>query len=200
MLTQATPTGGGDGFSIHPISDSVMQRMKGKSFPKNCTVKRSDLRYISLRHIDFDGRDREGELVCHKDIASDLVAIFRELHRARYAIERIELIDNFGADDHRSMAANNTSAFCFRRVAGSQKLSNHARGRAIDVNPLYNPMVSANGTRVSPPEGSAYADRSRKFEHKITENDLCYKLFRKHGFTWGGSWKSKKDYQHFEKP
>lgn len=198
-LGSATPVHGDDGFSAQTLPREVIARMRGKSYPAGCPVRLSDLRYVRLRHIDASGRDLEGELVCHKDLAADLVAIFRALHRAHYPIERVRLIDDYGASDHRSMAANNTSAFCYRRVAGSSKLSNHSRGRAIDINPLYNPQVSRRSNRVSPPEGRPYADRSRRSPYRIMRGDLCYRLFRQHGFTWGGDWRSTQDYQHFEK-
>lgn len=198
LLLGAKPHEGKD-FSAEPISASVLRRMQGKSYPRGCPVRLSDLRYVRIRHYNAAGKDLEGELVCHKDIAADLVSIFRELYRARYPIERVRLIDDYGADDHRSMAANNTSAFCYRRISGSKRLSNHSQGRAVDINPLYNPMVSQNGRAVSPPEGRAYANRSRSSAYKIVRGDLCYRLFRRHGFSWGGDWKSKKDYQHFEK-
>jgi hypothetical protein len=100
------------------------------------------------------------------------------------------------------MQANNTPCYCYRPIAGSTKLSNHARGMAIDVNPLYNPCVrrKKDGTlKVEPATGRPYVDRSKSFKYKITTNDLCYRLFLQHGFRWGGSWRTLKDYQHFEK-
>lgn len=198
-LISAVPRPRGDGFSAGPLPREVVARMRGKSYPAGCPVRLSDLRYIRLRYVDARGRDLEGELVCHKDIAADLVSIFRQLHRARYPIERVRLIDDYGANDHRSMVANNTSAFCYRRVAGTAKLSNHSRGRAIDINPLYNPQVKRGGRIVAPPEGRPYANRSRRSPYRIVRGDLCYRLFRQHGFSWGGDWRRSKDYQHFEK-
>ena len=112
------------------------------------------------------------------------------------------LIDNYNAQDDPSMEANNSSCFNFRFIAGTTTLSNHSMGMAIDINPLYNPYVKqrTNGTLyVSPGSGRPYADRNRQCDYKIDHNDLCYKLFKQHGFTWGGDWTSLKDYQHFEK-
>lgn len=189
-------------FTSCAISDAVFSRIYGKSFKHNCTVGRSQLRYLKLLHYNAKGEIRLGELVCHKDISADLTDIFRKLFEAHYPIERMVLIDEYGADDETSMSANNTTCFNFRFVAGSKKLSNHSLGKAIDINPLYNPCVKkrANSTvTVSPKAGKAYADRSRQFGYKITRDDICYKEFIRHGFVWGGSWKSLKDYQHFEK-
>ena len=98
------------------------------------------------------------------------------------------------------MADNNTSCFCFRNVPDTKKLSYHARGLAIDINTRYNPYVRyVNGKMVvQPKNGKQYADRNKKFSYKIVKGDLCHRLFVQHGFIWGGSWKTLKDYQHFE--
>ena len=127
--------------------------------------------------------------------------IFYELYRNGYQIESMRLIDDFGGDDNAAMEANNTSCFNYRNIGKSKKLSNHSRGLAIDINPLYNPQVKyKNGQKtISPASGAEYADRSASFPYKIDSEDLAYKLFKEHGFTWGGNWNSSKDYQHFEK-
>lgn len=189
-------------FSQHTIDDRLFQRINGKSFKANCTVRRSDLRYLQLLHYTADGKIKLGEMICHKDIAADLIDIFRQLFEAHYPIERMQLIDDYGADDITSMNHNNTTCFNFRVVAGSKKLSNHSLGRAVDLNPLYNPYVKrrANGTyKISPETGRAYTDRSKAFKYKIDHNDLAYRLFTQHGFRWGGNYRTLKDYQHFEK-
>ena len=190
-----------DGFSQQEIPDAVFHRMQGKSFKSECTTPRSDLRYLQVLHCNVEGETLTGELVCHKSIADDLLDIFRKLYEARYPIERMVLVDEYDADDEASMADNNTSAFNFRRVAGGRTLSLHSQGLAIDINPCYNPYVRwRKGKRlVSPVNGAAYADRTESFPYKIVKGDLCYRLFKEHGFTWGGDWKNSKDYQHFEK-
>lgn len=189
-------------FKILPISDAVFARMKGKSYKQNCTIARFNLRYLRLLHRNAEGRPQLGEMVCDAAIAADLVAIFRELYQKGYRIERMVLVDEYGADDERSMTANNTTCFNFRTIAGSKRLSYHSRGRAVDINPLYNPMVRtrSDGTRsVSPKRGRRYVDRTLDFRYKISRTDLCYRLFTARGFRWGGGWKHSKDYQHFEK-
>ena len=189
-------------FSQEAIPDAVFARMDGRSFPKGCTVNRSALRYVRVLHVDVDGRTRLGEIVCNKAIAADLIDIFRELYHHRYPVHSIRLIDDFGADDERSMRANNTSCFCFRKVSGSKKLSAHAAGKAIDVNTLYNPYYhrSPSGKiTVRPATATKYVDRMAAFPYKITRGDLLYRLFIAHGFKWGGAWHRVKDFQHFEK-
>ena len=189
-------------FTQHSIDDKTFRRIYGKSFKQTCTVPRSDLRYLRLLHYTADGKIRLGEIICHKSIANDLIDIFRKLFDAHYPIERMQLIDDFGADDITSMEHNNTTCFNFRVVAGSKKLSNHSQGKAVDLNPLYNPYVKrrANGTyKISPETGKPYADRSKAFKYKIDHSDLAYRLFTQHGFRWGGNYRTLKDYQHFEK-
>lgn len=205
-MAAAEPDGTGmtlyaDGFSYEPINDEVKQRIYGLSYKEDCTVPYEELRYVRVRYIDFDGLSQEGELICNKAIAQDLVEIFYELYQASYPIEKIRLIDEYNADDDLSCLDNNTSCFNYRVVGGSTNLSKHALGLAIDINPFYNPYVTyPNGVeRISPPGSEPYADRSLDFPYKIDESDLCYQLFAAHGFTWGGHWKTLKDYQHFQK-
>jgi hypothetical protein len=192
-----------DDFQIYPISDALFERMYGRSYKENCTIPRDSLRYVTVLHYDGDGQVVKGELVCHESIAADLLEIFREMYEIAYPIERMTLIDDYDASDEASMAVNNTSCFNFRVVAGSTKLSKHAEGKAIDVNPFYNPYVKnrgkGKGVYVSPEAARQYANRSKQFKYKIDEQDPLYKAFVRHGFKWGGSWKTLKDYQHFEK-
>jgi len=190
------------GFSQQQIPDRVFARMQGKSFPVGCKVSRNDLRYLRIKHYDLQGRVHEGEMICNKRIANDLIDIFKELYRQKYPIERMRLIDDYDADDDKSMRANNTSCFCYRRVEGYNKLSNHSMGMAVDINPLYNPLYKrySNGKElVQPSNAKRYCDRKASFNYKIVKGDLLYRLFVNHGFEWGGDWHSKKDYQHFEK-
>lgn len=186
-----------DWFTVNEINDEIFERINGKSYKEGCRVPLEELRYLTVAHWTPEGTVERGELICNRSIAPDLIDIFRNLYEAGYPIERMRLIDEYGADDVESMLANNTSCFNYRVVAGSNKLSKHALGLAIDINPLYNPYVK--GAVVSPEEGRPYADRTGDFPMKIDETDLCYQEFVAHGFKWGGSWNSLKDYQHFEK-
>lgn len=194
-----------EGFYYEPLTDLVKERITGISYPESgCTVPYEDLSYVGLLYFDFEGQPQNGELICNKAIAQDMAEIFYELYRNEYQIEHVRLIDAYGGDDTASMADNNTSCFNYRVVDGTTNLSKHAYGLAIDVNPFYNPYVvfNKNGdgeTYISPPGSEIYADRSQNFAYKIDENDLCYRLFTEHGFTWGGNWNNTKDYQHFQK-
>ena len=197
-----------ESFYYEPLSDNLRRYITGVSFPElsenseNSDISYEELRYVHILHYDFDGNLAEGELICNAAIAQDLVEIFHELYRNEYRIEKVKLIDEYDGDDNLSMADNNTSCFNYRNVPGSTSLSKHALGRAVDVNPLYNPYITYNedsSENILPENATDYADRSKKFPYKIDEDDLCYKLFTEHGFVWGGNWNSCKDYQHFQK-
>ncbi len=196
-----------DGFYYEPVSEALKDYITGTSYPEtddedSLAISCDDLRYVHVLYCDFNGESAEGELICNASIAQDLTEIFCELYENNYQVEQIRLVDEYDGDDDASMAADNTSCFNYRTVSGSGSLSNHALGRAVDINPLYNPCITYNsdGTAdIAPEAGAAYADRTASFAHKIDSDDLCCRLFLEHGFTWGGSWNSLKDYQHFEK-
>jgi len=213
-----------EGFFYQPLTDAVIARITGISYPvsqqvaptlslrvvnvipddQKPAVSYDNLRYLNVLYYDFEGEVQKGELICNEGIAQDLMEIFYELYLNEYQIEKIRLIDEYGGDDTASMLDNNTSCFNYRVVDGTENLSKHALGCAIDINPFYNPYVVFNKdgsgeTYISPVGSEIYADRSLDFPYKIDEDDLCYKLFKEHGFIWGGNWNSCKDYQHFQK-
>ncbi len=189
-----------DYFYAEEISDDLFSRMQGKSYPSDCPINRDDLRHLVLLYKDINGDTHEGEMVCNAQIADRLIDIFRQLYEADYPIEKMALIDEYGGDDDASMEDNNTSCFNYRVVSGTKKISRHGYGMAVDLNPRYNPYVhTVDGqTVIEPVNGQEYADREADFDYKIDKDDLAYKLFTQAGFTWGGSWKSVKDYQHFQ--
>lgn len=131
-----------DGFYYEDITEPLKKRINGLSYKDNCTVPYEDLKYLSVKYINFNGVEEIGELICNKSIADDLLEIFYELYLSSYPIEKIRLIDSYQADDDLSCADNNTSCFNYRVVEGSKKLSKHALGLAIDINPVYNPYVT----------------------------------------------------------
>ncbi len=191
-----------DGFYYIKLNDEIKQRITGMSYPeddKDIAIGYDDLRYIKMKYYNFEGSVNEGELIVHRKLADEVMEIFYELYKAKYPLESVRLVDDYGepGDDNFSMAANNTSAFNYRQVTGSKTLSRHSYGAAIDINPKLNPYI--DGDRVVPENGAEYADRSKDFAGKINRDDLCYKLFTARGWTWGGDWKGDKDYQHFSK-
>lgn len=199
QLTEPTQTA--DDFYISEIPDSVFEKMQGKSYKADCTIPRDELRYIHVLHMGFDGQTHEGELVVNQAIADDILEIFEELYKAGYPIEKVRLVDEYDADDEASMSDNNSSAFNFRFISHTTKISKHGQGMAVDINTLYNPYVKTvdGALSIEPANAAEYVDRSADFPYKIDHDDLCYKLFTEHGFEWGGDWTHSKDYQHFEK-
>lgn len=189
-------------FEAMALPDSIVARMQGRSLPQGADVNLDELRYLRLSYIGYDGREHVGEMVCNKRIADDLLYVFRHLYEEAYPIASMRLIDDFDADDERSMRANNTSCFCYRTVAGSAKLSKHSMGLAVDINPLQNPCVRRRRdgtTTVEPATAKPYVRRRPRQKYMIDTSDKAYRLFRERGFKWGGAWRTVKDYQHFEK-
>ena len=187
-------------FYIDEISDELFAKMWGKSFKENCTTSRTELRHLRVLHKTLDGASLEGELVCNVKIADVLLGIFKDLYAAGYPIEKMRLVDDYDADDERSMSDNNSSCFNFRFISHTTTVSKHGAGLAIDINPLYNPYYKLvkGKPNIEPFNGAPYLDRSKNFPYKIDHNDLAYKLFTSRGFEWGGDWKGVKDWQHFE--
>ena len=185
-------------FYTEDISDETFARMAGKSFGENCTVSRTELSYIRCLHRDIYGNIKVGELVMHRMVSDIVCEIFRELYHAGYPIESMLLVDEFNASDDDSIMANNTSAFNYRNVEGTDRLSMHAYGFAIDINPYYNIYYIPSLDYVFPPEGWQYIDREEYFPYKLEPGDLCYELFTQAGFEWGGWWTDSIDYQHFQ--
>lgn len=189
-------------FYITEIDDGLFERMYGKSFKEDCTLPREDLRYLHVLHKNLEGETLEGEMVVNVHIAEDVLEIFKELYEAGYPIEKMKLVDDYGADDGLSMEDNNSSSFNFRFISHTTKVSLHGLGLAVDINTLYNPYVKTVDGQllIEPVTAEPYTHRDEEFPYKIERDDLCCRLFKEHGFDWGGDWKNTKDYQHFEVP
>ena len=186
--------------------DNLYERINGKSYKKNDYVPLESLRYLKMPHYNFDGQIQVGEMIVSQDILEDVFAIFKELFQHKYQIQSMYLVDNYwtgdpDTTDSASIDVNNTSAFCFRMATGSGHLSNHAYGKAIDINPQQNPYVSYSTGEPKWAHSNAdpYIDRTTGLPHVITHDDLAFKLFKERGFRWGGDWNNPKDYQHFDK-
>lgn len=165
------------------------------SWREGCPVSIDDLRVLSLRYRAFDGTVQQGELMVHADVAEPVVEAFRQLLAAEFPLRRMDLVDVYGADDEASMQADNTSAFNCRSIPGSTAWSQHAYGRAVDLNPLENPEVRDGN--VDPPEGAPYVDRTQQAQGMIHDGDAAVAAFASIGWSWGGFWTDLKDYQHF---
>ena len=185
--------------SVRRIGPDLRARMRFSHRP-GCPVHWKDLRYLRMTYVGFDGEAHTGEMVVHADHAEAVSEVFEQLYDARWPIRRMRLVDDYRGDDDRSMAANNTSGYNCRRVAGRDSWSAHAYGAAIDVNPVQNPYVT--GSSIAPPAGRRFAaidrlPRSRPPAGAIHAEDVVVRAFARIGWEWGGEWSTSKDYQHF---
>ena len=182
--------------TIERLPRGIRAWMNGVSWRPGCPVPLRDLRLLTLRYWGFDRRAHKGRLVVHADVARKVVRIFRRLYTISFPIRQMRLVDYYGADDRTSMEHDNTSAFNCRWRAGQPGVwSQHAYGRAIDVNPIENPYVS--GGRTSHRASVPYLDRSRRRPGMAHEGGALVRAFDVVGWGWGGRWTSVKDYQHF---
>lgn len=186
--------------TISPIPEATWKVMQGRSWRSSLGCpSRVQLAFLRIPYLDFEGRSQLGEMIVARSVASDVLGAFNEIFRSgAFRIASIQLIDKFDGDDSKSMIANNTSAFNCRTVAGTRRLSEHAFGKAIDINPIQNPYVSRGTTE--PPAGVAYdsaGKRARPRIGMIREGDVVTKAFAKIGWKWGGKWHHSNDYQHF---
>lgn len=166
-----------------------------KSWRSGCPVSWQDLSNVQVAYWGYDGKRHVGTLVVHDSVVADVQKVFRRLYDVRFQIRRIHPVETYGADDNRSMAANNTSAFNCRKVAGTSTWSEHSYGTAIDINPVQNPYVQ--GSSVDPPAGRDWTDRSHQVPGMIAHGDPVWGAWAYVGWEWGGDWRTKKDYQHF---
>ena len=185
-------------FQSEPLHGPLLDQVRATTWHQGCPASTEELRVLRVSYWNYSGKPVIGTLIVDAKLAPELSAIFHELYRHKFLIDRMDPVEDFAGDDVRSMEANNTSAFNCRDITGQKgKFSNHSWGRAIDINPLTNPYVK--GARVLPEAGRAYLDRTTAHPGSILAGSLVVKLFAKYGWTWGGSWPDRQDYQHFEK-
>mgnify|MGYP003394699721 CR=1 FL=1 len=166
------------------------QAIAGSPAPGNVL---NDLKLLNVDYFGFDEAVHTGQILVHRSLAKDLQNIFAALVQLKFPIEKIVPIVAYEWVDIPSMLENNTSAFNYRLIAQSDRLSNHSLGRAIDINPLVNPYIGP--TRTSPP-GATYDPTAKG---AIVADGPVVQLFETAGWEWGGRWLDRKDYQHFQK-
>ncbi|MBN8512528.1 MAG: M15 family metallopeptidase [Rickettsiales bacterium] len=166
-----------------------------------CPFASDRLRLLDVEHFNFNGDLLDGKLVVLDRVAVKVISIFKELKTVRFPIHQVKLIDHYHYNDDESMAANNSSAFNFRNIANSDRLSMHSYGLAIDINPVQNPYltIEENGiVKVHPSAGVDFLNRSNIRPGML---ETVVHIFEKYGFTvWGGKWNNPIDYHHFEVP
>lgn len=191
-------------FYSSGVSPELLAQIDNDFYASNQSfLNPADLRLVRLLYVDFEGQTKVGEMIVHENIADDIEEIFYELYRNAYPIQRVILPIGYYADDNAIMTDGITRALGFTWDENGQPMEHeHSLGLAVDFNSLYNPQVIVEedgSTTILPPAAAPYADRSNLQPHMLTENDLAVQLFLQHGFTWGGYWEGRNDYQHFEK-
>lgn len=182
--------------TVEPVGPGTALPLSA-SWRSGCPVGPGDLRGLRFPHFRPDGSRSTGVLVVHRDVVDDVIVLLRTAHGMRFPITQARPIDDFDGDDDASMAADNTSAFNCRRVAGTSTWSEHAYGRAIDVNPVANPYV--RGDRVDPPAGRHYLDRNHVRPGMLVEGSAVIAAVDRIGWGWGGRWRSASDFQHLSR-
>jgi len=180
--------------TVHEVGPGTPWPLDG-SWRPGCPVGPAELRLVEVLRWGYDGRPYPGRIVVAASLTDEVADVFRRLYELRFQIEWMEPIDRYGGDDDASMAANNTSAFNCRTVAGTSTWSEHAFGTAIDVNPVQNPYVR-DGV-ADPPAGAGWLDRGWATPGMVQDGDAVVAAFAANGFQWGGHWSTVKDYQHF---
>ena len=182
--------------SVTPLPASLRATMTGLSWHRGCPVGLDELRLVRARHWGFGGRVHTGRLVVASDVARLVLDVLRRLYAAHFPIRRMVPVDAYGASDFRSIEADNTSAFNCRYVDGTTRWSEHSYGRAIDLNPIENPYVTAAGT-TSHAASRRYLRRAPYRSGMAVEGGVVVRAFEAAGWGWGGRWSGDRDYQHF---
>lgn len=149
---------------------------------------------LEVYYISFDGLTHKGQIVVHEELIHEVEAAFAAAFKTRFPIRSAIPVSQFGWDDDASMRADNSSAFNYRTIAGTDVMSRHAQGRAVDINPLLNPHYRTDGSIV--PEGAIYEAGNPGV---LVDGDAVVSTFKAHGWGWGAEWPGEQDWQHFEK-
>jgi len=178
--------------SVDAVPPDVLAR---STWSAACPVAAADLRYLRVSFWGFDARTHTGELLVHRRVAADVVTAFHRLFDARFPIERMRITTVAERDAEPTGDGNTTGAFVCRPAVGSTRWSEHASGTALDINPFQNPYVK--GDLVLPELASAYTRRDRVRPGMIRAGGPVVAAFRALGWTWGGDYRSCRDYMHF---
>lgn len=185
--------------TVSPLTDAEFAAMAGRSWHDDPRCPRRDrLRLLRVCHVTPNGTVGQGQLVVAAAIANASVALFARLYGIGFPIAQMQPIDVFAGNDDASMAANNSSAFNFRTIAGRTTLSLHAFGHAIDINPLWNPWIGPSG--VAPPNALAFCDRRWIRPGMFVRPGPAVAVLDELGWEWGGDWQGRSDYHHVVAP
>jgi len=192
--------------------DSIYNRIINKSYVPNDYIGLDDLVYLKFLHYDYDGNTKVGELIVNKIIKDKTIDILKKSFENKIQFNSFKLVDDYFITDdddrteidNRSIADNNSYGFFYRKIYGTERLSNHSYGCAIDINPRENPYLPyRNGeydyTNLTELDKKYLHNREESDNpHIITQRSPIYKIFKSQKFEWGGDWEHTKDYQHYE--
>lgn len=195
-LPDTVPPLPGAGFAakVGKVPAKVLAR---STWAPVCPVGADDLAYVQLTFWGFDGRRHTGEMLLNRAVAHDVVGVFRVLYRARFPIEEMRVTRSSELDAPPTGDGNNTGAFVCRPAVGASSYSQHAYGLAVDLDPFQNPYTK--GDLVLPELASSYLERARLRPGMVTPDGVVVRAFASIGWTWGGTWRSLKDYQHLSR-
>jgi hypothetical protein len=188
-------------FTINPIPEARRETMlKAKVWTSECAIPLERLKLLKVLYSDFNNQTQQGELITLDVVAEEVIKIFKKLYDRKFPIAKMRLIDDYNGNDDASMEDNNSSCFNYRKIAGSNLLSLHGLGMAIDINPVQNPYLILNKENASinvfPKEGINYLNRNKDYIGKV---EPIVEIFKQHGFkVWGGDWSEPIDYHHFQ--
>ena len=187
------PADGAFHASVTPVPADVVAR---STWQPGCPVALEELRYATVTFRGFDGAAHTGELIVHRDAAEGVTGVFERLFAAGYPIEEMRIATRADLDAPDTGDGNATTGFVCRPTRGQSSWSQHAYGRAIDVNPFQNPYVR-DGTEVIPGLATSYLDRSDVRPGMILPGDGTVTAFGDLGWQWGGTWANPVDHMHF---
>jgi D-alanyl-D-alanine carboxypeptidase len=186
-----------------PLPPALSAEMRGTTWKPGCPVGLADLRLLHFNYWGLSGVIKRGPMVVNATVAEDVLWVFRQLFDARFPLKRVGLTREFVPEDFEPIISSKrsvTASFNCRPVitplGPGDAFSQHSYGLAIDVNPVQNPFVTAEGF-VRNTEARPYVDRSKDLPGMIHAGDVVVRSFVAIGWEWGGDWSGGKDYMHF---
>jgi hypothetical protein len=152
-------------------------------------------RILVVTYYSFDSELHQGQIVVDVDLIADVKGAFDLIRTIKFPVKSvIPFIDRrLMSEAEKAASMNNSSAFNYRLIAGTNKLSNHAFGRAFDINPQLNPLIK--NSEILPPS----AKYDPQIPGTIVGDEEFVIYLKSKGWGWGGGWTDFKDYMHFEK-
>lgn len=151
--------------------ESKLYELFPDGIPKTESQMRKYLTKIKVIMIDEKGKKSYKYLPVHKKLAKDVKEIFEEMAAANIPVRN-----------------KDTGSYNWRKMTTCNLNSHHSYGCVVDLNWTSNPFVKYGKDSYK----AGY--RPGKDPYSITQKTV--EIWEKHGFTWGGDWKTYKDYMH----